>query len=76
MITADERGVGRAIGGPAAAGASDELVAGLMSLVIELRADARATKNFAVADKIRKQLAELKITLADRPGGTDWTIER
>ena len=66
----------RPVASAAAAGASDELVAGLMSLVIELRADARATKNFAVADKIRKQLAELKITLADRPGGTDWTIER
>ncbi|MBX9788949.1 MAG: cysteine--tRNA ligase [Pirellulales bacterium] len=58
----------------AAAGANDELVAGLMGLVIELRADARAAKNFAVADKIRNKLAELKITLADRPGGTDWTI--
>ncbi len=59
---------------PAAAGANDELIAGLMGLVIELRAEARATKNFAVADKIRQKLAELKITLADRPGGTDWTI--
>ncbi|MGE0537806.1 MAG: cysteine--tRNA ligase [Pirellulales bacterium] len=60
---------------PAAAGANDELVAGLMSLLIELRADARAGKNFALADKIRQKLGELKIALADRPGGTDWTIE-
>jgi cysteinyl-tRNA synthetase len=64
------------VASPAAAGANDELVAGLMGLLIELRAEARASKNFAAADKIRQKLAELKITLADRPGGTDWTVER
>jgi cysteinyl-tRNA synthetase len=44
-----------------------------MPLVIELRAKARKTKNFAVADKIRDALAPLGITLEDRAGGTEWT---
>ncbi len=58
---------------PAAAGGSDELVAKLMPLVIELRATARKNKNFAVADKIRDGLAPTGITLEDRAGGTEWT---
>lgn len=52
---------------------SDELVGQLMSLVIEIRAEARKTKNFPLADKIRQSLASFGITLEDRQGGTEWT---
>jgi len=55
---------------PTAAG--DELTDKLMQLVIELRAEARRTKNFAIADKIRDGLISLRITLEDRPDGTSW----
>jgi len=37
-----------------------------------LRQEARASKNFALADSIRKGLTEIGITLEDRPGGTEW----
>ena len=53
----------------------DELVGNLMSLLIELRAGARGKKDFATADRIRQVLGELGITLEDRPGGTEWTIQ-
>jgi cysteinyl-tRNA synthetase len=56
-----------------AAGGDDKLVGQLMALVIEMRADARKSKNFAMADKIRERLTALEITLEDRPGGTEWT---
>ncbi|MBX7104147.1 MAG: cysteine--tRNA ligase [Gemmataceae bacterium] len=60
---------------PVAARADDALVGGLMKLIIDLRAEARASKNFATADTIRKRLTELKVTLEDRPGGTtDWRV--
>jgi cysteinyl-tRNA synthetase len=50
-------------------------VEGLMQQLIQMRAEARKAKNFAVADQIRKRLADLKITLEDRPGGkTDWRV--
>jgi cysteinyl-tRNA synthetase len=50
-------------------------VDGLMQQLIQFRADARKTKNFAVADQIRKRLGELNVTLEDRPGGkTDWRV--
>lgn len=55
-----------------AASADDGLVDGLMQLVIQIRADARKNKNFAVADLIRNKLTELKITLEDRTDRTLW----
>ncbi len=60
---------------PESGGASDELVQGLMQLLIDLRAEARKAKNFAVADTIRQRLGQLHITLEDRPGGTGWRKE-
>jgi cysteinyl-tRNA synthetase len=58
---------------PSAGGADDELVGGLMKLLIDMRAEARKAKNFPLADRIRNGLTELGITLEDRPGGTDWS---
>jgi cysteinyl-tRNA synthetase len=58
----------------AAKGRDDKLVGGLMQLLIDLRADARKTKNFAMADQIRKRLTDLGVTLEDRPGGTGWRV--
>jgi cysteinyl-tRNA synthetase len=52
----------------------DQLVNGLMQLLIELRAELRKAKNFALADQIRKGLGELGVTLEDRPGGTGWRV--
>jgi cysteinyl-tRNA synthetase len=50
------------------------LLDGLMQLLLDLRAEARKAKNFAVADQIRKRLADLNVTLEDRPGGTGWRV--
>jgi cysteinyl-tRNA synthetase len=68
-------------------GGGDELVAGLMNLLIEIRNNLRneakkiAAKDdparkamFDQTDVIRKRLAELGVTLEDRPGGTGWRI--
>lgn len=57
---------------PKAATADDGTLDGLMQLVIQIRADARKNKNFAVADLIRNKLSELKITLEDRTDQTLW----
>jgi cysteinyl-tRNA synthetase len=51
-----------------------DLVANLMRLLIDLRAEARKKKDFATADRIRNGLGEIGVTLEDRPGGTDWSI--
>jgi cysteinyl-tRNA synthetase len=53
---------------------NDQLVSGLMRLLIDLRADLRKAKNFTLADLVRKRLGELGVTLEDRQGGTDWRL--
>jgi cysteinyl-tRNA synthetase len=58
-----------------AKGGDDTLVNGLMQLLIDLRAEARKAKNFALGDQIRKRLTELGVTLEDRAGGTNWRKE-
>jgi len=54
--------------------ANDELVGKLMALLIDLRSSARQNKDFATADKIRKDLTAIGITLEDRPDGTEWSL--
>lgn len=45
---------------------------GVMQLVIQLRADARAKRDFAVSDAVRDGLAKVGITLQDGKNGTTW----
>jgi cysteinyl-tRNA synthetase len=47
----------------------------LMALFIQLRNDARANKDFALADAVRDGLKKIGITLEDRPEGTIWRKE-
>ena len=72
---------------PATLGGNDQLVAGLMQLLIDLRNNLRTlakgiadkadpTKKglFDQTDQIRERLADLGVTLEDRPGGTTWRV--
>lgn len=52
------------------------VVSQLMTLVIELRAQARSKKDFATADHIRKSLTAMGIKLEDRKDGTEWRFEK
>ncbi len=59
--------------GEAAAGDSAR-EAGLIELLIDLRARARVEKNYAESDRIRDELAKLGVTLEDRSDGTVWRV--
>ncbi len=48
---------------------------GTVELLIKLRAEARANKDFATSDKIRDELIELGIQLKDGKDGTTFTID-
>jgi cysteinyl-tRNA synthetase len=54
------------------AGSAAATLDAVMKLLIKLRQDARAAKNFNLADAIRDGLAGIGITLEDRPGETGW----
>ncbi|HEX8316338.1 MAG TPA: cysteine--tRNA ligase [Flavisolibacter sp.] len=55
-------------------GETDKLK-GVMDVLITLRKEARANKNWALSDKIRNQLGEIGIQLKDeKDGGMSWTI--
>ena len=53
-----------------------ELAPRLIEMLIEVRNDARERRDFAGADAIRQQLAELSIALEDGVEGTRWKIEK
>lgn len=55
-----------------ASGSQDGLADGLMGLILELRAKARASKDFSTADRIREVLGGLKVVVEDRKGETTW----
>ena len=55
-----------------AQGTDDALADDLMALLIDLRAQARADKQFALADAIRDRLKDLGIVLEDGKNGTTW----
>jgi cysteinyl-tRNA synthetase len=46
----------------------------LMQLLIELRREARANKNWALSDAIRDRLVDIGIILEDGKDGTAWKI--
>ena len=58
----------------ASSNASAEREANLVRLLIELRAEARQQKNFALADSIRERARAAGIILEDNKDGTSWKV--
>lgn len=48
---------------------------GLVKMIIELRADARANKDWAKSDELRDKLAALGVKIKDGKEGVTWSIE-
>ena len=51
-----------------------EIINGLMDLILEMRADARTKKDWDTSDKIRDTLNELQIKVKDGKEGTSWSV--
>jgi len=54
---------------------SGDKLAGVVELLIQLRSEARANKDFATSDKIRDQLAAMGIQLKDGKEGTTFSVD-
>jgi cysteinyl-tRNA synthetase len=50
-------------------------VEGLMRLILELRQNAKNSKDFTTSDKIRDELARLGITVKDGKDGASWSMK-
>ena len=59
----------------AESGKGRDVVAGLMEMVLEDRAKAKAAKDWAASDAIRDHLKALGITVKDTKDGAEWTLE-
>ena len=56
-------------------GTSGKIIEGLMGMVLEQRAAAKAAKDWTVSDHIRDTLTALGIKVKDTKDGVEWTIE-
>jgi len=55
--------------------ANNDMLKGVMQLLIDIRKEAKGKKDFATSDKIRNQLTEIGILLKDeKDGGMSWTL--
>ena len=64
------------LGELAEGGARDprEVVAPYVELLLELRAAARANKDFATSDLVRDRLVAMRVEVHDTPEGSSWEL--
>ena len=60
--------------GAAGSDGAAKIIGGLMEMVLEQRAAAKAARDWATSDHIRDSLKALGIQLKDTKDGTEWTI--
>ncbi len=54
---------------------SDKALQGVMEVILEIRKDVKAKKDFAASDKLRDDLNKLNIAIKDTKDGATWSIE-
>ena len=54
---------------------SNQLVGGLIEMVLNLRTEAKSKKDFQTSDKIREELTKLGVVVKDKKDGFDWEIK-
>ena len=53
----------------------NDILSGAVQLLINLRKDAKANKDWGTADKIRNELSAIGIELKDTKDGVDWSLK-
>jgi len=59
----------------ATAGGGKDMVTPLVEMLLDMRLEAKANKNWALSDQIRDRLTAIGIRVKDRKDGYDWEIE-
>ncbi|MFI3265998.1 MAG: cysteine--tRNA ligase [Rikenellaceae bacterium] len=52
-----------------------ELISNLVNTLLDMRMEAKASKNWALSDKIRDELTSFGVRVKDRKDGYDWELE-
>jgi cysteinyl-tRNA synthetase len=68
--------LGLTLEAPASEAASDVAARPFIDLLVTVRGDLRAAKQWALADKIRNDLKALNILIEDTPEGAKWRFEQ
>ena len=68
--------LGLTLEAPAAEAANDVAARPFIDLLVTVRGDLRAAKQWALADKIRNDLKALNIVIEDTPEGAKWRFEQ
>ncbi len=53
---------------------NSDMLSGVINMVLNMRMDAKANKDWATSDKLRDALTELGVKVKDRKDGFDWEI--
>jgi len=54
---------------------NDMALQGVMEIILDIRKEIKAKKDFAASDKLRDDLAKNKITIKDTKDGATWSIQ-
>jgi cysteinyl-tRNA synthetase len=54
---------------------SDKALQGVMEIILDIRSDVKAKKDFAASDKLRDDLNKINITIKDTKDGATWSIQ-
>jgi cysteinyl-tRNA synthetase len=55
--------------------AGNQVISNLMSIILDLRRDARSNKDWATSDRLRDALAQAGVSIKDTKDGASWDIE-
>ena len=55
--------------------AKNDYLDDIMNVIMNIRNEAKASKNWALSDLIRDELKNLNITIQDSKDGSNWTVE-
>jgi cysteinyl-tRNA synthetase len=54
---------------------ADKALQGVMEIILDMRNDVKAKKDFAASDKLRDNLNKINITIKDTKDGATWSIQ-
>ncbi len=54
---------------------NDKALQGVMEIILDIRKDIKAKKDFAASDKLRDELNKVNITIKDTKDGVTWSVQ-